>query len=200
MQSDYGFSMAKALAQGWPHIHARPLHSVWAGSVALGAALMGLGVIAASDFYTATVATLHVVGIVMLIASVAQTGHALSVRGLVSPAGFLAWLSSALLYGVAGWLAFKNPSLAAAALTLALAFALAVSGSMRIWWGFWLRVLPGWGSIAASGAITSLAGIVFLLGWPQDALWLLGLVLAVDLAFQGAMAIAFGLALRQLRA
>lgn len=192
--------MAKALAQAWPHVHARPLHSVWAGSVALGAALIGLAVIAASDLYTATIPTLRVVGIVMLIASVAQTGHALSVRGLVSPGGFLAWLSSALLYGVAGWLAFTNPSLAAAAWTLLLAFALTVSGSTRIWWGFWLRVLPGWGSIAASGAITSLAGIVFLLGWPQDALWLLGRVLAVDLAFQGAMAIAFGLALRQLRA
>jgi uncharacterized membrane protein HdeD (DUF308 family) len=49
---------------------------------------------------------------------------------------------------------------------------------------------------AASGVITTLAGIVVALGWPVNTLWLLGRVLAIDLIFQGVAAIAFGLALR----
>jgi uncharacterized membrane protein HdeD (DUF308 family) len=48
----------------------------------------------------------------------------------------------------------------------------------------------------ASGVITGLAGIVVALGWPVNTLWLLGLVLAIDLTFQGVAAIAFGLALK----
>jgi len=43
-----------------------------------------------------------------------------------------------------------------------------------------------------------IAGIVFIAGWSADTVWLLGMVLAVDLTFQGAMAIAFGLTLRQI--
>jgi uncharacterized membrane protein HdeD (DUF308 family) len=46
--------------------------------------------------------------------------------------------------------------------------------------------------------VSVLAGIVFLLGWPADSAYLLGIVLAVDLTFQGAMAIAWGVALREI--
>jgi uncharacterized membrane protein HdeD (DUF308 family) len=45
--------------------------------------------------------------------------------------------------------------------------------------------------------VTALAGVVFLLGWPVNSLWLLGLFLAFDLAMQGWALIAFGLALRK---
>ena len=46
-------------------------------------------------------------------------------------------------------------------------------------------------------AWTALAGIVFLIGWPVNSLWLLGLFLAFDLAMQGWSLIFFGLALRR---
>jgi uncharacterized membrane protein HdeD (DUF308 family) len=56
--------------------------------------------------------------------------------------------------------------------------------------------LPGWGWITASGVVTLITGIVFVAGWPADTLYLLGVILAVDLTFQGAMAIGCGFALK----
>lgn len=47
-----------------------------------------------------------------------------------------------------------------------------------------------------SGVVSALVGIVFALGWPVNSLWLLGLVLAIDLTFQGVSAIVFGLTLK----
>ena len=84
------------------------------------------------------------------------------------------------------------------ALTLLLAVMLIASGLMRIWWSVLLRSLHGWAWLTASGVISVLAGTVFLIGWPENAVWLLGMVLAFDLAFQGATTIGFGLALKQL--
>jgi uncharacterized membrane protein HdeD (DUF308 family) len=86
--------------------------------------------------------------------------------------------------------------LAAATLTLLLAIALILSGILRIWWSFQLKPEVGWGWVLASGIITLLAGIIFVLGWPVNSLWLLGMVLAIDLTFQGIAAIAFGLTLK----
>ena len=61
------------------------------------------------------------------------------------------------------------------------------------------RVRPesGWGWLMAGGIVTALAGVVFILGWPVNSLWLLGLFLAFDLAMQGWSLIAFGLALKR---
>jgi uncharacterized membrane protein HdeD (DUF308 family) len=67
---------------------------------------------------------------------------------------------------------------------------------MRIWSSFQLRPHSGWGWIAASGFVTLLAGIVFVLGWPINTLWLLGMMLAIDLIFQGVSTIALGFALK----
>lgn len=60
-----------------------------------------------------------------------------------------------------------------------------------------MRPESGWGWLMAGGVVTTLAGIVFILGWPVNSLWLLGLFLAFDLAMQGWALIAFGLALRK---
>ena len=80
-----------------------------------------------------------------------------------------------------------------------LAIMLIASGIFRIVAGFQYRPLPGWGWLVASGVVTSLAGLVFLLGWPVNSLYLLGLILAFDLLFQGASAIALGFSLRRLK-
>ncbi|MCE5233885.1 MAG: HdeD family acid-resistance protein [Mizugakiibacter sp.] len=165
--------------------------------MALGVVLLVLAVVAGMNLYAATVASVYMVGILMLVGALAQIAHAFQVRHW---GGVVAWLLAGLLYGAAGIFAFANPLLAAATLTLLLAFALIASGIMRAWWSTSLRPLRGWGWIAASGVISAVVGVVFIAGWPQNTLWLLGMILVLDLAFQGATAIAFGLALRRLGA
>jgi uncharacterized membrane protein HdeD (DUF308 family) len=174
----------------------RGTSAAWGWYVALGIALLVLSAFAFGNLLAATVASVYFVGILMLVAGVLQIVHAFEVKRW---GGFLLWLLSGVLYGAAGVLAFMNPLLAAAALTLLLAISLIVSGILRIAWSMTLRRLPGWGWLLASGAITTAAGVVFLVGWPGNALWLLGIVLAVDLAFQGVADIVFGLVLRRLR-
>ena len=107
------------------------------------------------------------------------------------------WVLSALLYLAAGVLAFVNPILTSAVLTLLMACALLVSGLFRIWVAFDSRHESGWGWLLAGGIVTALAGLVFLIGWPVNSLWLLGLFLAFDLAMQGWALIGFGFALRR---
>jgi uncharacterized membrane protein HdeD (DUF308 family) len=59
--------------------------------------------------------------------------------------GFLFWLLSGVLYGIAGVIASANPLLAALALTLILAVALLASGVLRVWSGVRSRPGTGWG-------------------------------------------------------
>lgn len=172
------------------------IRAQWGWYVALGAALVVLAIFACLNLYAATVASVYMVGVLMLVGAVAQVVHASRVRRW---GGFIAWLLSGLLYAAAGVLTFTNPLLAAATLTLLLALALIASGLMRIWWSAALRPLRGWSWVTTSGVISVLAGLVFVAGWPQNALWLLGMLLVFDLAFQGIAAIAFGLTLRRLR-
>ena len=75
--------------------------------------------------------------------------------------------------------------------------ALLVAGLFRMFAAWRVRPDKGWGWLVAGGVVTTLARLVFLLGWPVNSLWLLGLFLAFDLAMQGWALIGFGLALRK---
>jgi uncharacterized membrane protein HdeD (DUF308 family) len=171
------------------------LRSAWGWLIGLGAVLIGLGAIAFYNLHAATTVSVYAIGVLMLLGAGVQLAAAFVVP---SWSRFALFLLSALLYGVAGGFTLANPTLAAQAFTLGLALALMVSGGMRIWWSIAVRPLPGWGWITASGLVSLLAGIVFLLGWPANSTYLLGMVLAIDLVFQGAMAIAWGFALKEI--
>lgn len=171
----------------------REIGSYWGWFTAMGVALVVLGVLAFFNLPTATKVSVYTIGILMLLGAGAQLASAAVVRGAGS---VVLLLPSAVLYGVAGYSTFANPELAAQAYTLVLALSLIVSGALRIGWSLVLRAFSGWGWWLASGLVSITAGAIFLAQWPADATWLLGMVLAVDLTFQGAMAIGFGLALR----
>lgn len=165
----------------------------WGWLVAIGIGFLVLSALAFGNLLAATAASVFLVGILMLAGAVAQLVEAFQVRRW---GRFFLLLLSAILYGIAGVLAFVNPTLAAAALTLLLAITLVVSGALRLGWGFTLRGIPGRGWIIASGIVSILVGIVFYASWPQNTPWLLGIFLAVDLALQGILLVAFGLGLR----
>ena len=165
----------------------------WGWFMVLGGALIVLGALAFLNLPPAGTVSVYAVGVVMVIGAFAQLGTTLLVPGW-SGIGLLAL--SAILYGAAGIFAIVNPTLAATPLTLLLAFALIFSGIMRIRLTSVMPPLPGWGWVAASGFVTVLSGLVFIHWLFTNTVWLLGMALAVDLTFQGAMVIAFGVALR----
>ncbi|MEF0939674.1 HdeD family acid-resistance protein [Rhizobium sp. BR 362] len=166
----------------------------WGWFVALGVFLLICGGIAFGNLFIATVVSVYYIGMLMLIGGVIHLVHAFQVRGWEH---ILFWVLSGLLYTLAGILAFANPLLASAALTLFLAVALLIAGTFRVWVGRKVKPERGWIWIVIGGVVTALAGIAIAVGWPVNSLWVLGLFLAIDLIFQGWTLMAFGLALRQ---
>jgi len=169
------------------------VRSNWGWFVVFGALLVLLGLIALGNLAVATVASIFVVGVVMIVGGIAHIILAFRGRSWHS---FLGWLLGGMLYLIAGVLVFADPALASSVLTLVIAFALLAAGAARIWFGFAVRPEKGWLWIAAAGVVTILAGLVIATGWPVNSLWVIGLFLGVDLLFQGGSFIVFGLALR----
>jgi len=165
----------------------------WGWFVGLGAVLLVLGMVAAIHVLSATVASVLFVAVLMVMAGIGQLVHAWRVKHW---RGFLFWTASGLLYTVAGMLTFADPMTGAALLTLLLGAFLIASGALRLWIWFNHRAQPGWRWLALSGAITLLAGILIAAGWPANSVWILGLLLAFDLTFQGITLLMLGLALR----
>jgi uncharacterized membrane protein HdeD (DUF308 family) len=166
--------------------------SKWGWFVALGVLFLILGTLAFGNLLTATIATVYYIGALMVVGAIVTIVHAFQVKSWSS---FFAWLLSGALYCAAGVLIFNNPLLAASTLTLVLALVLIASGVMRIWSSIQMRPSTGWAWMTASGVATLLAGMVFLVGWPINTLWLLGMMLAFELTFQGISMIAFGASL-----
>ena len=170
------------------------LHAKWGWIVALGIVYSVAGIVALGSVVMATVASVFVVGIMMLIAGVAEVINAFQVK---TWGKFLFWVLLGVLYIVAGFVTFENPLLAAALLTLLLACALIVSGIMRIILGFSMKRGMPWIWVVLSGVVTLLLGLIILNHWPVSSLYILGLLLGIDLVFAGASWIGMGLSLRK---
>jgi uncharacterized membrane protein HdeD (DUF308 family) len=171
-----------------------PLRAKSGWIITLGAVFVIAGIIALGSVVMATAATVFVVGIMMVIAGVAEVINAFQIK---TWGKFLLWLLLGALYIVAGFFAFENPLLAAAVLTLLLGFSLLVSGVMRIVLAFSLQETMPWIWVAFSGVITFLLGLLIVAKWPVSSLYVLGIFLGVDLVIAGAGWIGVGLGLRR---
>jgi uncharacterized membrane protein HdeD (DUF308 family) len=138
--------------------------------------------------------TVFIVGVMMLIAGVAEVINAFQIK---SWGKFILWLLLGALYIVAGFATFENPLLAAAVLTLLLGFALVASGVMRIVLAFSMKEEMPWIWVAVSGVITLLLGLVILAHWPVSGLYILGLFLGIDLIIVGVGWIGIGIGLKR---
>lgn len=172
----------------------KTLGARWGWFVALGVLMLVLGFVAGAYVLAATVASVLFVGAMMLVAGIGQLVQAWRVKDW---RGFLFWTLGGLLYAIAGGLALYNPLAGAAVLTLLLGAFLIASGALRLWIWFQHRGQQGWGWLALSGAVTLLAGLLVAMGWPENSLWILGLLLSLDLLFQGITLVMLGLALRR---
>jgi uncharacterized membrane protein HdeD (DUF308 family) len=171
-----------------------PLRAKRGWIIALGIVYVVAGFIALGSVVMATIATVFVVGIMMLIAGVAEVFHAFQIK---TWGRFLLWLLLGALYIIAGFLTFENPLLAAALLTLLLGVSLIASGIMRIVLAFNMKGGTPWIWVVVSGVITLVLGLIILVHWPVSSLYILGLFLGIDLIFAGAGWLAVGFGLRK---
>jgi uncharacterized membrane protein HdeD (DUF308 family) len=170
-----------------------PLRAKSGWIVALGIVYLLAGFIALGSIVMATVASVLVVGVMMIIAGVAEVFSAFQIKGWGK---FLLWVLLGVLYIIAGFVTFENPLLAAALLTLILGASLVVSGIMRTILAFSMKRETPWIWVLLSGVITLLLGLLILAHWPVSGLYILGLFLGIDLIMAGAAWIALGFGLR----
>ena len=173
-----------------------PLRAKWGWIVALGVVYLIAGFIALGSVAMATVASVLIVGVMMIIAGVAEVISAFQIK---SWGKFLLWVLLGLLYVVAGFVTFQNPLLAAVLLTLVLGASLVASGIMRIILAFSMKRETPWIWVALSGVITVLLGVLILARWPVSSLYILGLFLGIDLIMAGAGWVGIGFGLRRAR-
>ena len=173
-----------------------PLRAKWGWIVALGVVYMLAGLVALGSVVMATVASVLVVGVMMIIAGVAEVISAFQIK---SWGKFLLWVLLGVLYIVGGFVAFENPLLAAALLTLILGASLVASGIMRIFLAFSMKRESPWIWVLLSGVITLLLGLLILARWPVSSLYILGVFLGIDLVMAGAAWIGLGFGLRRAR-
>jgi uncharacterized membrane protein HdeD (DUF308 family) len=169
-----------------------PLRAKSGWVVALGVVYLLAGLVALSSVALATVVSVFIVGIAMVVAGVAEVINALQMK---SWSKFLLWLLLGGLYIVAGILTFENPLLTAKLLTLLLSLFLLASGITKIILAFSMKVGASW-LVFLSGLITVIVGAVILAHWPVESLYVLGIFLGVDLVVAGVSWISIGLGLK----
>ena len=171
-----------------------PLRAKSGWIVALGVVYLLAGFVALGSVVLATVASVLIVGVMMVVAGVVEVFSAFQIK---SWGKFLLWVLLGLLYIIAGFVTFENPLLAAALLTLILGASLLASGVMRIILAFSIKQEAPWIWVLLSGVITLLLGLLILAHWPVSSLYILGLFLGIDLIMAGAGWIGLGLGLRR---
>ena len=169
------------------------LHGKWGWIVTLGVVYLIAGFIALGSVVMATVASVIVVGAMMIVAGITEIIGAFQMK---SWGKFLIWALLGVLYIVAGFLTFENPLFAAALLTLFLGASLLASGAVRLFLAFSMKRESPWVWVALSAVITLLLGLLILARWPVNSVYILGLFLGIDLIMAGAGWISVGLGLK----
>ncbi|MBV9567159.1 MAG: HdeD family acid-resistance protein [Hyphomicrobiales bacterium] len=171
------FSAPIGLGSSLAHLRAR-----WANFAALGAAFILCGTIALGSLVSATVASVWMNGLMMILAGIAEIGMGLHMKDW----GRLVLLSAAgVLIGIAGVICVINPLLAAVALTLCLGAGLCATGLVRIYVASQMGSDAPWRVAVLSGLFTFILGVIILASWPVNSRYVLGLFLAIDLIFYG---------------
>jgi uncharacterized membrane protein HdeD (DUF308 family) len=171
-----------------------PLRAKWGWILALGIVYTVAGFIALGSVMMATAASVLIVGVMMIVAGVAEIINAFQCKGW---GRFLIWALLGVLYIVAGFITFENPLLAAAVLTLLLGASLVASGIVRIILAFSMKREQPWIWLLLSSIVTLLLGVLILARWPVSSVYVLGIFLGVDLVMAGTGWIVLALALHR---
>ena len=188
MQLDVG--QMNPRAEGLLRVRSRWMWFFW-----LGTGLVLVGAFAVAAAFLATLTSVLVFGVLLLIAGAVELGSAAvgSERR-----GVAVHVTLGLLHLVAGGLMVRHPDRAAEALTLLLAAAFLVGGLLRV--GFALtQPVEGRAWMLITGVVAASFGLSIWQQWPESGLWAIGLFIGIDLLLIGWSWVMFGLVLRRLQ-
>jgi uncharacterized membrane protein HdeD (DUF308 family) len=113
--------------------------------------------------------------------------------------GFLVQILVGILYLVAGFAIFDAPVRAALVMTMFIAALFIVVGAFRAVAAMMVRY-PHWGWALFNGIVTFLLGMIIYRQFPNSALWVIGLLVGIEMLFNGWTWIMLSLAIRKIPA
>jgi uncharacterized membrane protein HdeD (DUF308 family) len=176
----------------------KAVHDSWGWFLVLGVCLviLGVAILSYTGMVYATLATALVFACFMLVGGVVYIVDAFFTR---SWGGFFLSLLAGVLHLAVGAIILEHPERTLEVFTLLMAAFFFVEGLFRI-----VAALAGrfhyWGWMLLNGVVTLVLGVMIWRRWPDDALWIVGLFLGIDMLVSGANYIALGLNARRLPA
>ena len=182
-------TMADVFASGLDQVR-----KSWSWFLIFGILLVVLGGVCVGKAQTATTFSILALGWILVIAGILWLIGA--IRAMTWP-GFFLYLLGGLIRGVTGYLLLRHPDAGAAGVTLLLASLFIVGGLFR---GAGAAVIrfPRWGWTVFSGLVSVALGVYLLANWPIASEFFIGVVIGVDLIFDGAALIGFAGAIHSL--
>ena len=170
-----------SLGQRWGWLLALGLVQIIAGSIAITVPLI------------ASLTAVAIFGALLIMTGIMQLVHAFQVRSWPRSV----WYGlGGVLYGIAGIAVVAHPLGGALTLAILIAILCFADGTLRIAFGMTVRPVVGWGWLVAAGLGSIVVGVILLVGWPATALWATGLLLGVNLIFNGIMNATLAIATR----
>jgi uncharacterized membrane protein HdeD (DUF308 family) len=169
------------------------LHQQWWCFLLLGISLVVLGSICIADPLIASVASVVVLGFLMLAGGITQI---ISSFWSGKWSGMLLHMLIGVLYAVVGYMFIDQPVVNMALLTKFIAIFLIVAGTFRIVSALMTR-FHDWGWVLLNGIITLLLGLIINRQMPEASLWLIGLFVGIEMIFNGWAWIMLSLGLRR---
>jgi uncharacterized membrane protein HdeD (DUF308 family) len=166
----------------------------WMWLVALGIALIVIGTIMIGFPVVTTLATVTVLGVLILCGGIAEAVGAFWCREW---SGFFLALLSGTLGIVIGLMLLGNPIEGGVMLTILLASFLFVGGVFRAVASLAHR-FEGWGWLLVSGVIDVLIGVMIWRGLPSSGLTIIGLLIGISTLFRGVSWLMLGFTLKQI--
>ena len=154
----------------------------WGWLLGLGVLFVILGFIGLGMVVSLTLASMLFLGILLLIAGVAQFIDVFQAKtwNAVVWHGFIA-----ALYVVGGALVIYDPLIASTLITVLLGSVLLIIGITRIIMGINLKGAQGANWVLFAGIVTMVLGLMILLSWPFSGLWFIGLYIAIEMMIVG---------------
>ncbi len=167
---------------GFSLVNAEILQHNWGWFLALGIALMVLGIMAIGVPIIASFTITSVVGSLFIAGGVLLTVHAFRARRWGRS---LYELIGGLLYILFGILLLVYPMPGVFTLTVLLGGFFLVQGVVKILQALRMRPTANWGWGVFSGIVSLVLGLVLWVGLPSTAFWAIGLIVGIDLMLGG---------------
>jgi len=153
------------------------------------------GILALADPFIASITVATLAAWFFLIVGIVQIVQGFQMRGQAGFWGTLLWGGLMLLMAV---LFILDPLAGVMSLTLLAAVWFLLIGTAKVAFALNMRPHSGWGWVAVSGAGSLALAAVILIGYPTNALAVLGLLFGLELLFNGTALLMLGLSLRRL--